>query len=66
MKSWKVSTQVSLYPSQFGGLEAMLTGLCDEYPALLRRNREIFVGCVIIFIYICALPTTTYVSWCYN
>ncbi|KAH7958565.1 hypothetical protein HPB49_002894 [Dermacentor silvarum] len=44
----------------FGGLEAMLTGLCDEYPLVLRRHREIFVGCVILFIYACALPTTTY------
>jgi solute carrier family 6 serotonin transporter-like protein 4 len=48
--------------STFGGLEAMITGLCDEYPNLLRRNREIFVGVLIVFIYICALPTTTYVS----
>ncbi|XP_077535133.1 sodium-dependent serotonin transporter-like [Haemaphysalis longicornis] len=46
--------------STFGGLEAMLTGLCDEYPLVLRRHREIFVGCVILFIYACALPTTTY------
>ncbi|KAH9377770.1 hypothetical protein HPB48_012185 [Haemaphysalis longicornis] len=45
---------------KFGGLEAMLTGLCDEYPLVLRRHREIFVGCVILFIYACALPTTTY------
>ncbi|KAM7311392.1 sodium-dependent serotonin transporter [Ixodes scapularis] len=48
--------------STFGGLEAMLTGLCDEYPTVLRRHREIFVGVVIMFIYACALPTTTYVS----
>ena len=40
----------------------MITGLCDEYPTLLRRNREIFVAFLIIFIYLCALPTTTYVS----
>ncbi|XP_037514587.2 sodium-dependent serotonin transporter [Rhipicephalus sanguineus] len=46
--------------STFGGLEAMLTGLCDEYPLVLRRHREIFVGCVMLFIYACALPTTTY------
>ena len=46
--------------STFGGLEAMITGLCDEYPALLRRNREIFVFVLILFIYVCALPTVTY------
>ncbi|XP_022245423.1 sodium-dependent serotonin transporter-like [Limulus polyphemus] len=46
--------------STFGGLEAMITGLCDEYPTVLRRHREIFVGVLILFIYLCALPTTTY------
>lgn len=40
----------------------MITGLCDEYPTILRKNREIFVGVLILFIYLCALPTTTYVS----
>lgn len=39
----------------------MITGLCDEYPRLLGRHREIFVLCLLIFIYVCALPTTTYV-----
>ncbi|XP_067145522.1 sodium-dependent serotonin transporter [Centruroides vittatus] len=46
--------------STFGGLEAMITGLCDEYPKLLRNHREIFVGVLILCIYLCALPTTTY------
>ncbi|XP_018497703.1 sodium-dependent serotonin transporter [Galendromus occidentalis] len=45
--------------STFGGLEAMLTGMCDQYPNVLRRHREIFVALVLVFIYICALPTTT-------
>lgn len=45
--------------STFGGLEAMITALCDSYPRLLRRNREIFVAVLICFIYLCALPTTT-------
>ena len=48
--------------STFGGLEAMITGLCDEYPRLLGCHRELFVLALLIFIYICALPTTTYVS----
>lgn len=48
--------------STFGGLEAMITGLCDEYPNFLRRHREIFVGVLLVFIYLCSLPTTTYVS----
>jgi len=46
--------------STFGGLEAIITGLCDEYPNLLRRHREIFVGALLVFIYLCSLPTTTY------
>lgn len=48
--------------STFGGLEAMVTALCDEYPRLLRAHREIFVAVLLIGVYICALPTTTYVS----
>ncbi|XP_065160675.1 sodium-dependent serotonin transporter [Atheta coriaria] len=46
--------------STFGGLEAMITALCDEYPRLLGRHRELFVGLLLVFIYICGLPTTTY------
>ncbi|KAJ9585512.1 hypothetical protein L9F63_002713, partial [Diploptera punctata] len=46
--------------STFGGLEAMITALCDEYPRLLGRHREIFVAVLLMGIYICALPTTTY------
>ncbi|KAF0305155.1 Sodium-dependent serotonin transporter [Amphibalanus amphitrite] len=46
--------------STFGGLEAMITGLCDEYPNMLGKHREIFVGFLLVFCYICAIPTTTY------
>ncbi|KAI1292294.1 Sodium-dependent serotonin transporter [Halotydeus destructor] len=46
--------------STFGGLEAMITGLCDEYPRVLRKHREIFVAVLVIIIWLCALPTTTY------
>ncbi|XP_069694925.1 sodium-dependent serotonin transporter [Periplaneta americana] len=45
--------------STFGGLEAMITALCDEYPRELGRHREIFVAVLLVLIYICALPTTT-------
>lgn len=48
--------------STFGGLEAMITALCDEYPRFLGRRRELFVLVLLIGIYLCALPTTTYVS----
>ena len=52
--------------STFGGLEAMITALCDEYPRLLGRHREIFVAVLLTGIYICALPTTTYVRSAQN
>ena len=48
--------------STFGGLEAMVTALCDEYPRALGRRRELFVFLLLCVIYCCALPTTTYVS----
>ncbi|XP_026476557.1 LOW QUALITY PROTEIN: sodium-dependent serotonin transporter-like, partial [Ctenocephalides felis] len=46
--------------STFGGLEAMITALCDEYPRALGRRREWFVMVLLVLIYICALPTCTY------
>ena len=49
--------------STFGGLEAMITGLCDEYPKVLGRHREMFVGLLLVFIYCCSLPTATYVRY---
>lgn len=48
--------------STFGGLEAMVTALCDEYPRALGRRRELFVLALLVVIYLAALPTTTYVS----
>lgn len=51
--------------STFGGLEAMITALCDEYPRALGRRREWFVLVLLILIYLCALPTMTYVSSIY-
>ncbi|XP_058116827.1 sodium-dependent serotonin transporter [Anopheles ziemanni] len=46
--------------STFGGLEAMITALCDEYPRTIGRRRELFVLILLGLIYICALPTMTY------
>ena len=40
----------------------MITALCDEYPRALGKNREKFVAGLLVFIYICSLPTCTYVS----
>ncbi|GAB0098904.1 Transporter [Sergentomyia squamirostris] len=46
--------------STFGGLEAMITALCDEYPRTVGRKREFFVLILLVGIYLCALPTMTY------
>ncbi|XP_070495246.1 sodium-dependent serotonin transporter [Chironomus tepperi] len=46
--------------STFGGLEAMITALCDEFPETIGKRRKLFVLVLLAFIYICALPTMTY------
>ncbi|VDK89419.1 unnamed protein product [Litomosoides sigmodontis] len=46
--------------STFSGIEALITGFCDEYPEVLARRREIFVGGVIVAFYFGSLPTVTY------
>ncbi|VDM10447.1 unnamed protein product [Wuchereria bancrofti] len=46
--------------STFSGIEALITGFCDEYPEVLIRRREIFVGFVIVVYYFGSLPTITY------
>ncbi|KAI1702843.1 sodium:neurotransmitter symporter family domain-containing protein [Ditylenchus destructor] len=44
----------------FSGVEAFITGFCDEYPRILARRREIFVAVVICVYYVGSLPTVTY------
>lgn len=46
---------------QFGALEAVITGIMDEYP-MLRRKRELFVAGIIAYCFLGSLVTTTYVS----
>ena len=48
--------------STFGGLEAMITGLCDEFPKTLGKHREMFVLALLGGIFLCCLPTCTYVN----
>ncbi|XP_041346644.1 sodium-dependent serotonin transporter-like [Gigantopelta aegis] len=43
----------------FGGLEAIITGILDEYP-VLRKRREFFVAGLICFCFVGGLVTTTY------
>ncbi|VDM97842.1 unnamed protein product [Thelazia callipaeda] len=46
--------------STFSGVEALITGFCDEYPHALARNREIFVAVVLVIYYFGSLPAVTY------
>ncbi|GMR53236.1 hypothetical protein PMAYCL1PPCAC_23431, partial [Pristionchus mayeri] len=46
--------------STFSGIEALITGFCDEYPRVLLKRREIFVGIVITLYYFGSLPGVTY------
>ena len=41
----------------------MITGLCDEFPKTLGKHREMFVLALLGGIYLCALPTCTYVKY---
>ena len=56
------NTDLNCIFSTFGGLEAMITGLCDEFPKTLGKHREAFVAALLAGIYLCALPTCTYVG----
>lgn len=49
--------------STFGGLEAIITAFCDEYPTLLSRNREVFVGLLLVVVFLLSLPTCTQVTF---
>ncbi|UJR09278.1 hypothetical protein I4U23_013523 [Adineta vaga] len=46
--------------STFGGLESIITGLCDEFPDIFGRRRPLFVLGVLTISYLGALPTCTY------
>lgn len=43
---------------KFGGSEAIITALSDEYP-ILRKRREIFVACLFGFYMIVGIPSCT-------
>ena len=40
----------------------MITGLCDEFPKTLGKHRELFVLVLLGGIFLCCLPTCTYVK----
>lgn len=47
---------------QFGGLEAVITAVMDEYPQVLAKRRELFVLGLITVCFLGSLSTLTYVS----
>lgn len=49
-------------PLQFGGLEAVITAILDEYPQVLAKRRELFVLALITVSFLGSLATLTNVS----
>lgn len=47
---------------QFGGLEAVVTGVADEFPKTVGKHRELFVLGMLCVSFLLSLSTTTYVS----
>ncbi|XP_070572810.1 sodium-dependent dopamine transporter-like isoform X2 [Ptychodera flava] len=45
--------------SSFGGSEAILTGVSDEFPKTVKPHREIFVGLLFIFYFLVGLAMCT-------
>ncbi|KAF6018721.1 SerT [Bugula neritina] len=45
--------------STFGGLEALITGVLDEFK-ILKKRREVFVAVLLCTCFLASLPTTTY------
>ncbi|XP_013392308.1 sodium-dependent serotonin transporter isoform X3 [Lingula anatina] len=45
--------------STFGGLEALITGICDEFPQTVGKRRELFVAGLMVYCFLGALSTTT-------
>lgn len=48
---------------QFGGLEAVITALMDEYPQVLGEHRQLFVLGLIALCFLGSLATLTNVSY---
>lgn len=44
--------------SSFGGSEAIITALSDEFPKI-KRNREVFVGCLFSLYFVVGLASCT-------
>lgn len=51
---------------QFGGLEALITAFCDQFPSAVGRHRELFVLALCAYCFIGGLTCVTYVSATYE
>lgn len=49
--------------SQFGGLEAIITAVMDEFPDQLYHRRELFVLCLVVVCFLGSLSTLTNASF---
>ncbi|XP_061624235.1 solute carrier family 6 member 4b isoform X3 [Phyllopteryx taeniolatus] len=49
--------------STFGGLEAIITAVLDEYPDHFARRRELFVLCLVVVCFLGSLSTLTNVGF---
>jgi hypothetical protein len=47
---------------KFGGLESVITGICDTYPQMMGKKRPYLVLFLIVVCFVLALPTVTNVS----
>lgn len=47
---------------QFGGSEAILTALSDQFPRIVRDHREIFIACLFSFYFLVGLAFTSQVT----
>lgn len=56
----KGSKQLNCIGLQFGGSEAIITALGDEYP-IIRKHREIFVAILFTFYFCVGLGSVTQV-----
>lgn len=48
---------------QFGGLEAIITAVLDEFPDHLYHRRELFVLCLVVVCFLGSLSTLTNASF---
>lgn len=55
---------VCAFLPKFGGLEAIITAVMDEYPDTLSHRRELFVLGLVVVCFLGSLSTLTTVSFC--